>query len=47
MRKCQGVPLTKWLGEIPEEVKNKASFLVWREFWNADLTPEDAILQVS
>tara|TARA_R100000664_G_C2726161_1_gene118099 strand:+ start:871 stop:1014 length:144 start_codon:yes stop_codon:yes gene_type:complete len=46
MRKSQGTPLTKWLGEIPKEIKDKCPFLVWREFWNDDFTPQDAILKV-
>ena len=46
MRKNQGIPLTKWLGEIPEEIKSKAPFLVWREFWNDDFTPREAIMKV-
>ena len=46
MRKNQGIPFPKWLGEIPKEVKNKAPFLVWREFWNDNFTPREAILKV-
>ena len=45
MKKSQGVALAKWIGQIPKEKKGKVPFLVWREFWNDDFTPEEALLQ--
>ena len=34
LRRGTGVPFPVWLGELTDENKKMASFLIWREFWN-------------
>jgi len=46
IRRGLGVPLSTWLGHIPDEIRRKAPFQVWREFWQDDLCPQDAMIKV-
>ena len=45
-RRTTGTPFTVWYGTIEEEDKCKARFMVWRGFYNDNLTPFDATMKV-
>mgnify|MGYP003652550967 FL=1 len=46
LRRHTGVPFPIWLGELTDENKKMAPFLIWREFWNDGFTPEEALIKV-
>tara|TARA_R100000808_G_C2088875_1_gene110002 strand:- start:146 stop:301 length:156 start_codon:yes stop_codon:yes gene_type:complete len=46
LRRGHGVSFSVWYGKLEEDDKQLASFLVWREFYNDNFTPEEAVLQV-
>jgi len=46
IRKGLGVPFTIWLGEIPDDIKKTVRWKAWRDFYNDDMTPTDAMIQI-
>ena len=46
LKRSHGTPFTTWYGDIPTEEKKKARFLTWRDFYNDDFTPVEAIIKV-
>ena len=46
LRRGHGVSFSVWYGKLEEDDKQLASFLVWREFYNDNFTPEEAVIQV-
>ena len=45
LRRNLGVSFSEWYGSIDKSVQKKLSFLVWRDFYNDDFTPEEALRQ--
>ena len=46
LRRGQGVSFSAWYGELSDIDKQLATFLVWREFYNDNFTPKEAIIKV-
>lgn len=44
--KGTGYAFNKWLGYIPDEIRKNVRFLILREFYETDLTPEEVIIKV-
>ena len=46
IRKGMGVAYSTWLGHIDEDVKRQAGFRVWRDYYESDMNPYEAMLYV-
>ena len=46
LRRGQGVSFSVWYGELSDTDKQLATFLVWREFYNDNFTPIEAVMKV-
>ena len=46
LRRGEGISFSAWYGELSGDDKQLASFLVWREFYNDNFTPQEAVIQV-
>tara|TARA_R100000458_G_C8262193_1_gene237597 strand:+ start:1557 stop:1721 length:165 start_codon:yes stop_codon:yes gene_type:complete len=46
IRKGMGVAYSTWLGHIDKEIKDKAGFRVWRDFYENDMNPQEAMRYV-
>jgi len=44
--KGTGYAFNKWLGYIPDEIRKEVRFLILRDFYESDLTPEEVIIKV-
>jgi len=44
--KGTGYAFNKWLGYIPDDIRKNVRFLILREFYETDLTPEEVIIKV-
>tara|TARA_R110000737_G_scaffold278737_1_gene285458 strand:- start:268 stop:420 length:153 start_codon:yes stop_codon:yes gene_type:complete len=44
--KGTGCPFNKWLGLLPDDLRKNTRFLILREFYESDLTPEEVIIKV-
>jgi|10_taG_2_1085330.scaffolds.fasta_scaffold36834_2 hypothetical protein len=46
LRKTTGTALTIWMSHIPDENLKLASFRIWKDMWQDNLTPQEAIIKV-
>jgi len=46
MTKGTGCPFNKWLGYIPDDIRKNVRFLILRDFYESDLTPEEVVIKV-
>lgn len=44
--KGTGYAFNKWLGYLPDEVRKQVRFLILRDFYESDLTPEEVLIKV-
>tara|TARA_R100000951_G_scaffold116193_2_gene127008 strand:+ start:184 stop:339 length:156 start_codon:yes stop_codon:yes gene_type:complete len=44
--KGTGYDFNKWLGYLPDELRKEVRFLILRDFYESDLTPEEVIIKV-
>tara|TARA_R110000751_G_scaffold6496_4_gene27587 strand:+ start:2243 stop:2401 length:159 start_codon:yes stop_codon:yes gene_type:complete len=43
LRKGQGIALSTWLGCIEETDRKLAGFKIWCDFYNCNMTPDEAV----
>jgi hypothetical protein len=46
MRRSYGISFERWYGSMEKLTQKKLSYLVWRDFYNDNFTPEEALLKV-
>ena len=46
IRKGMGIAFTVWLGHIEDDDKKLAGFYVWRDFYDCNMLPEEAVMSV-
>lgn len=46
IRKGMGIAYSTWLGYVDDETKKLAGFKVWRDYYENDMNPEEAMRYV-